>query len=223
MTKHAKVLIAVPSHSFWEADFGMSLLSLVVASATPPEGYESLSIAIQNSKGSILPALRQELVEKAQEMDATHILFLDSDMTFPAWTLHKLLEDDKLVVAANCVTKSIPANPTARAYDGTQSGKAISHLDYLEEDAEELVKVWRVGTGVMLINMKVFKRIDAPFFPIVHEPVSGKIVGEDWGFCGRCEAKAIDIYIDTLLSNHIGHIGRMEYNAGMISTIPVVN
>ena len=90
--KEAKVLVAVPSQSTWEADFGMSLVALVASSVNPPANYDELSLGVDNTKGSILPQIRERLVLKALEMEATHILFLDSDMVFPNWTLHRLLE-----------------------------------------------------------------------------------------------------------------------------------
>jgi hypothetical protein len=215
-TKNPSVLIAVPSHSFWEADFGMSMLGLVASSVNPPEGFESLSIGVQNTKGSILPNLRQHLVRKAIEMEATHILFVDSDMTFPSWMLHRLLEARRPVVAANCVTKSLPPSPTARMRDGTKHGKVLSQLDYRSDTAQEYVGVWRVGTGIMLIETNVFEKLEQPWFPLEWDEELGEVVGEDWGFCKRCEEAGIPIVVDTLLSHTIGHVGRLEYHPDML-------
>ncbi len=57
------------------------------------------------------------------------------------------------MVAANCATKLIPSTPTARQYDPMNlAGGQVYSLpqnNLIEE-------VWRVGTGVMLINMIVF-------------------------------------------------------------------
>ncbi len=207
----ARVLVAVPSGGSWEADFGMSMLAMVANGAIIPEGYSNLSIGVQNTKGSILPQLRTKLVQKAQEIGATHIFFVDSDMQFPAWTLHRMLEQKKEVLACNCVTKSLPTVPTARFNDGTVSGTPVRHFDY--DGTVDCIPVWRVGTGVMLIEMGVFEKIGHPYFPITQ--VGSEIVGEDWGFCQRCEDAGIEIYVDLVMSPYIGHIGRLEYKASM--------
>jgi len=207
----ARILVAVPSGSTWEADFGMSMLAMVANSNIVPEGYSNISLGVQNTKGSILPQLRTKLVQKAQEMNATHILFIDSDMQFPAWTLHRLLEMKKEVVACNCVTKSLPTVPTARFKDGTLAGTPMRHYDY--DGKVDCIPVWRVGTGVMLIEMGVFDKIGHPYFPITQ--LEDEIIGEDWGFCQRCEDAGIEIFVDVVLSPYIGHVGRLEYTAAM--------
>jgi hypothetical protein len=212
----ALVMIGIPSGSTWEADFGMSMLSLIAhSSGRTPENYASLACAVNNVKGSILPQSRQQLVRKAQEMKATHILFLDSDMTFPGWSLIKLLELGVDVAAANCVTKSIPPNPTARFKGDTPDGEVVYHYDYVEEGGPDTVDVWRVGTGVMLIDMKVFDRIEKPWFPIEYD--GERLVGEDWGFCKKCEEAGIKLTVDVELSMSIGHIGRLEFNCTMMA------
>ena len=150
----ARVLICVPSGSDWKADFGMSLAALVAASSEVPQNYRSMSVAIQNTKGSILPQLRTKLVLKALEMDATHVLFVDSDMTFPSWLLQRMMEHDVDVVAMNCVTKSLTPGPTARFEGPTKAGIPMYHEDY-DAESPDLVPVWRIGTGVMP-NLGIF-------------------------------------------------------------------
>lgn len=209
----AKVMIAIPSGDSWLADFGMSVVGLVASAVNPPLGYSELSTCIQNTKGSILPQLRTKLVLKALELEATHILFIDSDMKFPPWMLHRLLEHKVPVVAANCVTKSIPPSPTARFKGPDSKGIPMSQRNY-DETSPELIEVWRVGTGVMLIETDVFRKLPQPWFPITQVGID--IVGEDWGFCQNCEDHQIPIMVDVHLSPHIGHIGKMEYTADLL-------
>lgn len=209
----AKVLLAIPSGDSWLADFGMSVAGLMVAAQNVPAGYSSLSVVIQNTKGSILPQIRTKLVLKALEIGATHILFIDSDMTFPPATMHRLLEHKVPVVAANCVTKSLPPSTTARFKGPDSKGIPMDHWDY-KEGSPELVEVWRVGTGVMLIETDVFRKLPQPWFPITQ--VGAEIVGEDWGFCQNCEDHGIPIVVDTLMSPYIGHIGKLEYTADLL-------
>ena len=55
--------------------------------------------------GSILPRQRHTLVQHALENNHTHILWLDSDMTFPRHLLHSLLEHNLSVVGFTYSTR----------------------------------------------------------------------------------------------------------------------
>lgn len=210
----AKVLIAVPGAE-WKADFGMCLMTLLAASTQPVKGYKSVDLAIQNTKGSILPQLRQRLVKAAQNAEATHILFLDTDMVFPPYLLNKLLEHKKPVVACNCPTKCLPSNPTARFKGPDIHGTPVYQNDFQERE-DPLIRVWRVGTGVMLINMEVFTKISYPNFPITFNEELDDFVGEDWGFCELLEKVDIPILLDLHLSQEIGHVGNLVYTHEMV-------
>lgn len=207
--KNPSIFIGIPSGSDWKADFGMSLAGLVASSPRPLIGGGHIErLRLWNTKGSILSRSRHTLASKALEEECSHILFIDSDMTFPNFTLHQLLRWDKDVVAANCVTKSIPALPTARQFDkDNPAGRLVSSLG-----REGLEKVWRIGTGVMLVKTKVFKKLPQPWFPITWQPENDDYTGEDWNFCKACADAKIDVFIDHGLSQHIGHVGSLEYN-----------
>lgn len=208
------VMIAIPSGSDWKADFGMSLAGLIASINKPlRKGKQIEMLRLWNTKGSILSRSRQTLVEKAQEDQVSHILFLDSDMVFPEWTLHRLLDLELMVVAANCATKQIPSSPTARHYDPmTLAGEQV-HSGGTGKLIEE---VWRVGTGVMLINMKVFDKVPSPWFDITWNETLKDYTGEDWNFCAKVQNAGIPIHIDHMLSQHIGHIGSYTYSHGDI-------
>jgi len=203
--KTARLFIGVPSHPTWCAEFGMHMLSLMACMHRPFPGL-ALQHQFSNVRGSILSQLRQQLVEQAQGIKATHILMLDSDMAFPPEIAQEWIMYDKDVIAANCMTKSMPAAPTARLYDGTSTGKKL----YCDPDLG-LQKVWRVGTGVMMIKMSVFDRIKKPWFPITWKEESQTYQGEDWGFAELCEQAGIDLWVDQEASAAVGHIGSFQF------------
>lgn len=201
------VFIGIPSGSDWKADFGMSLAGMVAAAAKPLRGGGYIErLQLWNTKGSILSRSRATIAKKALELECSHLLFVDSDMTFPNWTLHQLLSHNKAVVAANCVVKQLPSNPTARQKDETVPGRLVD-----SKHGAGLEKVWRVGTGVMLIKTSVFADVPKPWFPIVYNPETDDDTGEDWGFCEKLEAAGIPIWVDHELSRHVGHIGAYTY------------
>lgn len=200
------VMIAIPSGSDWKAAFGMSLAFLVAQSTQHIPGIGTPRLTLSNTKGSILSRSRQQLVEHAQRMKCTHLLFLDSDMQFPSSTLARLLTAKKKIIAANCATKCIPACPTARLKDGLVGTPLYEH-----SESNGVQEVWRVGTGIMLIDMKVFEKIDKPYFPIEWKEELQDYVGEDWGFCAKAELAGIQIFVDHALSKKIFHVGALAY------------
>lgn len=202
-----KVAVCIPSSYMWHADFSLSLLNLVmyVARTALTDGRR-IALSVLNERGSILPQIRQNLVEGALKADADYVLFIDSDMMFPADLLHILLDVEKSVVACNCPTKSLPANSTARVY--TPEGmKAI----YTEEGSTGLVEVDRIGTGVMLVKASVFKKLQRPFFRVGWDSARKEFIGEDWEFCRILKASGEKLYIQQDASKLIGHIGSFMF------------
>lgn len=194
-----RVFIAIPSGSEWSARFAMSLVSVAVDLTS-----RGVGLRIKNKKGSLLPQLREQLIESALDYkDMTHVLFLDSDMVFPADLGWKLLRHSKEVVACNCSTKGLHQNPTAR----DKGNKFV----YTEQDSVGLRRVWRVGTGAMAIDLKVFEKIKKPWFPVRWDEEVSNYVGEDWNFCQRLQDADIPIYIDQAASKTMGHEGVFVY------------
>lgn len=207
MRKDIRVFVGVPSQETWKADFGMSLVHMIAAVGQPlKDGSRIQSCRLWNSRGSILPKLRSTLVKQALQDNFSHILFIDSDMTFPAETLHRLLSHRKAIVGCNCAVKTLPSSPTARLKCG-ERGLPV----YSAPDDFGLKQVWRVGTGVMLVETRVFRELAEPWFPIHWNPATQDYTGEDWAFCEKVEAAGIPIYVDMQLSKHIGHIGSFTY------------
>jgi hypothetical protein len=212
--KSLKVVVGMPSMGVWCEQFGMSMLGLVSDFTAPFPGFSEQSLRFQSTKGSILARSRERIVECAMKEKATHLLFVDTDQTFPPTTLRQLLAWDKPVVACNIATKAQPSMPTARTKDGTQHGRPV----FTKPSSEGLEKVWRVGTGVMLVKMKVFTYVgmEAPHFPQRWEPALQDYVGEDWAFCEKLEAAHVPIYVDHTLSKKVGHIGSLSYEHDLV-------
>jgi hypothetical protein len=172
-------------------------------------GASDQSLVIIKKRGSILPQMRHQLLRQAVNSQTTHLLFLDTDQTFPSNTLHRLLQWRKPIVACNVAVKKVPSCPTARGFERQPV--------YTLAGATGLKKVWRVGCGVMLIETDAIRSIPPPWFldKWVSEnpdyPDAEDYQGEDWGFCEVLEANRIPIYIDQGLSWEIGHIGEKVF------------
>ena len=113
--KNLHVVVGVPSTSMLHVRSALCLQALMNYMLVKNVGdYKTQAARLCNTRGSILPNLRVDIVRTALAAKSSHVLWLDSDQTYPKDTLHRLIARDVDVVAANVATKSIPASPTAR-------------------------------------------------------------------------------------------------------------
>ena len=112
--KNLRLQVTVPSTQHWNADFGVCMCHLTAGLSHQIPEFDSQVFVIHNTKGSILANMRQRAISIALEKGMTHVLFIDSDQTFPHDLAHRLLAHKKHIVACNVATKSIPSTPTAR-------------------------------------------------------------------------------------------------------------
>ncbi len=206
--REIRLAICVPSHITWDDTFGQCLSKLLMFCAQHPfPGHGNhRGVFLYTRKSSGISLMREGFFQDAIERKDTHVLMLDSDQTFPPDTAHRLLQHDKLVVAANVATKTLPSGPTARY----KSDKPWGEPCY-SNGKHDLEKVWRVGGAVMLVDTRALPTLGEGLFEWIWQPEIKQYRGEDWSFCKRCEEKGVDIYVDHDLSNQVGHIGQYIY------------
>lgn len=207
-----KIVIGIPSTGMWHSQFAMDLMGLMMYTMSKTYKGEKINLQVQHVRGSILPKQRRELVMAAEAAKADYMLWLDCDHTFPHSLLLDLLKHGKDIMAVNCVTKSTPANPTARLKsEDVETGIACFSLP-----SKGIEKVWRVGTGVMLVNMKVYKATGPDIFHMFYRPEVDNYQGEDWTMCEAMEKAGFDIWVDHQVSLNVGHIGFLEYKHDLV-------
>lgn len=211
--RELRVLIAVPSPGIWHADFGMSLCYLLTAFTTYQVGNaERQSAQVLHTQGSILPRMRREALRQATKAGVDYLLFLDSDHTFPRNLLHRLLLSGKDVIGCNCATKAMPSAPTARRKSEETYGALV-----FSYNRTGLEKVWRLGTGVLLLSRKAFTALGPEVFEMRYKPEVDDYQGEDWTMAECLEKAGFDIWVDHDLSNEVGHVGYFNYRHDMTS------
>jgi hypothetical protein len=193
----------------WESSFGLSLAFLLARLTVLVAGKRLSNWSLDHMQGSILPNLRESLLKKAENWDATHVLFLDTDQVFPADIYEQLRQWNKPFVACGVATKSVPAACTAKL------APAVSWNPTTE--TEPLRKVWRVGCGVALLRLADFRNIIKPRFLMRWRGETEEYQGEDWGLCDRMDQAGIPIYVDTKASWQVEHTGRFHYNLHMLA------
>ena len=148
---------------------------------------------------------RIQLVKLAQENRATHIMFIDHDMAFPPGDVNpieRLLSHDKDIIGAwyNFRTRGIDAPPV---------GTPLTEMSKSETD---IFRCKIIGTGFMLINMKVFEKFDETktnYFQFGRRGDGSLAWGEDAYFCLEAEKLGFEVWADPLVK--IGHLGEHQY------------
>ena len=111
---------------------------------------------INTVKGFPIHVAREEMVKDAREAGASHLFFLDSDIILPRNALEILASHEYPVVSA--------------LYPGKQGVWCCYNRDGNEnhipvQQAKGKIKaVDSVGLGACLIDMRVFDKIDPPYF-----------------------------------------------------------
>ena len=194
-----KVAICTPLHGDPKAGFVNSLADLLLTATRA-----GLDLRFCRCSSSNVVRARTELVRIALDWEADHILWLDSDQTFPPFALKRLLSIGQPIVGCNISTRSDPPRPTAQ-------DKAERPL-YTNADLAErgiVQEVGFLGFGVILTASEVFRTIPQPWF--LMPDAGGRILGEDYYFCQRARAAGYRIYADHALSMQVGHIGEWVF------------
>lgn len=216
--KELDIAVIVPSGTTWHAEFAVSLIGLIGYFLNNKiQGYNKHNIRVVNIKSSLLPKSRLDGLKAAKAINATHLLYLDSDHSFPPYLLNRLLKWGKDIMAINCVTKSIPSTTTARFFNPDDPQGIPVYSD--ERLAGTIDKVWRVGTGVMVLSRKAYMQIPHAAFTVKYMPEADTYQGEDWTMCEALEKAGVPIYIDHGMSRQVGHVGNLNYTHDYIGQI----
>ena len=200
--------VAIPHTGTVVTELALCLTQLALAMYKRPiPGYNGVGMAIMAKKTSLLPKSRQELVEEALAAKCTHLLFIDSDQTFPGSLVHRLARHGKQVIGCNIATKCFPSDPTARNFNPDWYGGDVVYSG----GKRGVEQVWRIGCGVLLLDLEVFAQLPKPWFSIEYNQERKDFVGEDWYLCEKLQAAGIPIYVDHDVSREIGHTGAYTF------------
>lgn len=157
--------------------------------------------------GSLISKSRNLCAERAVREGWTHLLFIDTDQTFPITTPNQLFSHRLPIVACNIATKKIPPQRTACLRPKVGQAHRLARQPMRTTGLE---KVWRVGCGIMLIETEVFRRVPRPWFHFGWDE-DNELTGEDWYFLEKAESFEIPVYVDHDLSAQVGHLGTYNY------------
>ena len=169
------VLLGIPTNGQISARTAFSIFNL--------KGDFNLSMQI----GCDVAHNRNKLVQQA--MDYSHLLFVDSDMSFEPDTLQRMLAHNKDILGLAANHRRLPLESVVKPLKKTDENKPLP---------TKLFQAASCGTGVMLIKTSVFKKIPAPWFEFSYDD-NGERVGEDVNFCRKASRAGIAIWVDSTI------------------------
>ncbi len=145
-----------------------------------------------------IDTLRNDIVRKAQSLNATKLLMVDTDMVYHPQTVTSLLSRNLKMVAGLSFRRYPPFDSIMLKLTGT----GYESINEWEEGA--LVEVDATGAACMMYDMEVFRKLPDPWFKFRTNPQNGLTIGEDIGFCQAAKAAGYQIFIDTTVpSDHL--------------------
>lgn len=190
--KQPQVVIAMPCTEMMKAKTAHAIGCMALHSADKVLDF----LMIQSCD---IASSRTWLVKQALEKGATHILFVDSDMLMPSDTLDQLLVRNKDIIGVNYNKRKFPLQ------------KVTAYFPDTEESDTEPFTVGVAGTGVMLINLDVFRNpeLDKNWFSFGRNAAGENVIGEDGWFCNTARAVGYDVWVDPVIK--VLHLGEYGY------------
>jgi hypothetical protein len=204
-----RLAVCVPCKDMLHSVFSHNLCSLLSYNF-----QKNIETRVFYDMGTLVVNQRAKLVKLAQEWGATHILWLDSDTSFPFYTAYKLLSHNQSIVAGNYPTRVLPYKTVAYKKQGDWESYLRHGVDV--EPKKELIEVEGIGMGCMLTEMAVFDAVGKPWFNIEYDDRTDDYLGEDMDFCIRARERGYKIFVDDILSRQVNHLGTFAYTHDLV-------
>ena len=164
---------------------------------------------IMFTQSTIIPHGRDTLVDLAIKGNYEYLLFIDSDMTFPADGLERLLSHKEAdIVSGLCFARKLDHSPCVFKYINYVPGDPAKSKAYAETDIDrDYFEITGCGMAFCLIKVDVLKAVKEKYGSCFS--YLGNF-GEDISFCIKAVSLGYKLYCDG--SFRIGHIGSKEFS-----------
>ena len=189
-----KLMIAVPTTDYNHAEFTRCLGKLCIELA-----QNGTDVDLEVQTGTLVYIARNRLARKAIDRGFTHVLWLDSDMTFGPNIVDDLLFCGKDMVCGAFVMRRPQWGPCVYT-----SIKEDGNLEKVREFGTEPFRVAGCGFATVLTKVDLLKAVynvfGTTFKPMDH-------LAEDLAFCWRVNEIGGEIWCEpTVRPGHIAHI-----------------
>jgi hypothetical protein len=151
-----------------------------------------------------LDEMRNSIVRQAIAGGCSHLIMMDTDQVYDSKTIPRLLSHRLPVVGCLVYRRYPPFDPIML------KGEIGKYERIAEWEPGALVEVDATGTGCLLFNMDVFRKMPPPWFAF--RTADGAPVGEDIGFCSDLRQAGYTIFVDTSIP--AGHLTQLIVNDG---------
>lgn len=189
-----RLMVAVPTTDYVHAEFMKCLVGLTKKLASDGVDFEEQIIG-----GTLIYWARNRIAHRAIEGGFTHVLWLDSDMTFKPDIVDDLLWCGKDMVCGAFVSRRTPYGPCVYT-----SIEDPANMTKVEDFGTEPFRVDGCGFATVLTSVSLLKavmdRFDTCFMPTEQ-------YGEDMAFCDRVKQIGGEIWCEpTVRPGHIAHV-----------------
>lgn len=189
-----KLMVAVPTTDYVHAEFMKCLVGLTKKLAT-----EGADFDVQIIGGTLVYWARNRIAHRAIDGGFTHVLWLDSDMTFKPDIVDDLLWCGKDMVCGAFVSRKPPYGPCVYT-----SIEDPANMTKVENFGTEPFRVDGCGFATVLTTVNLLETVQTHFGP-PFQPTEK--YGEDLAFCDRVKQLGREIWCEpTVRPGHIAHI-----------------
>ena len=189
-----KLLVAVPTTDYVHAEFMKCLVGLCVKLA-----HDGVDFDYKIIGGTLVYIARNRLARRAIDEGFTHVLWLDSDMTFKPDIVDDLLFCGKDMVCGAFVSRRPQYGPCVYS-----SIDDPANMIPVKNFGTEPFRVDGCGFATVLTSTALLKEVWDKFGPCFRPTDK---YGEDTAFCDRVKQLGREIWCEpTVRPGHIAHI-----------------
>lgn len=189
-----KLMVAVPTTDYVHAEFVKSLVGL-----TKKLAEDGVDFDVQVIGGTLVYIARNRLARRAIDQGYTHVLWLDSDMTFSGDIVEDLLFCGKDMVCGAFVSRRPPYGPCV--YTDISDP---ANMKKVEDFGTAPFRVDGCGFAAVLTSTEAIRKVWEAFGPCFRPTEQ---YGEDLAFCDRAKQLGIEIWCEpTVRPGHIAHV-----------------
>jgi hypothetical protein len=189
-----KVAILIASTTKAYPSKFVECLSNMVAHFQSSEFNGEHSIKVFTTHGSVLPEIRHRLIGDAITWEATHVLMLAPELTFPEDSIHRMLARGRGIVGVNYLVDF----STRKFAAYKEEGSIVPDVRLPETE-----EVDGVALGMVLFNIPVFDILDIPFFEYQQIGETPAFYEDHVAFWEQVKMKKIPCVIDHKLSQEV--------------------
>ncbi len=187
-----RIAIGVPTNRLIKPKTAASVMNLVAHSQ---HEYQILV----STRGYNTSENRNWIAAQALRKACDYLFFIDDDMILPENALETLLDRKKDIIGGVYMTK----------YERQEPVVEYLHDHSATKPTRSIFEVAAIGTGAMLINCDVFKKLPQPWFKYEWHDNGMVKRSHDWIFCEDARNAGYRVWADDTLD--IKHIGQYEY------------